>query len=79
MKLLNYFLEEHGPLYQGLLKALNPGLMSCLSGVSPDEENLKSWFDSVHFVGMGSKLISKEIIKKRNYSKLKMMCKMCIM
>ena len=41
-------------------------------GVSPDEENLKSWFDSGAFcVGMGSKLISKEIIKKRNYSKLK--------
>jgi len=37
-------------------------------GVSPDRENLKGWFDAgVTCVGMGSKLITKEIIKKRNF------------
>lgn len=40
-------------------------------GVSPTEESLKSWFDSgVTCVGMGSQLISKEIIESDNYQKL---------
>lgn len=40
-------------------------------GVEPTEENLKAWFDSgVACVGMGSKLISKEIVKKEEYSQL---------
>lgn len=40
-------------------------------GVSPTEESLKSWFDSgVTCVGMGSQLISKEIIESGNYQKL---------
>jgi len=40
-------------------------------GVSPDEENLKNWFDAgVTCVGMGSKLISKTIIADGAYDKL---------
>lgn len=40
-------------------------------GVSPDKENLKAWFDAgVTCVGMGSKLISKEIIRSEEYTKL---------
>ena len=40
-------------------------------GVSPTEENLKSWFDAgVTCVGMGSKLISKDIIANQNFEKL---------
>ena len=40
-------------------------------GVSPTEENLKGWFDAgVTCVGMGSQLISKDIIAKKDYSKL---------
>lgn len=40
-------------------------------GVSPNEENLSEWFESGAFcVGMGSQLISKEIIKNRDYKKL---------
>ncbi|MFK8274885.1 bifunctional 4-hydroxy-2-oxoglutarate aldolase/2-dehydro-3-deoxy-phosphogluconate aldolase [Capnocytophaga cynodegmi] len=40
-------------------------------GVSPDKENLKTWFDAgVTCVGMGSKLISKEIIRNEEYAKL---------
>ena len=40
-------------------------------GVSPTEENLKEWFDAGAFcVGMGSQLISKEIIDNRDYKKL---------
>lgn len=40
-------------------------------GVSPTEENLKGWFEAgVTCVGMGSQLISKDIIANKNYTKL---------
>ena len=40
-------------------------------GVSTDEANLKGWFNAgVTCVGMGSKLISKEILAKKDYSGL---------
>lgn len=40
-------------------------------GVSPSEENLKAWFDAgVTCVGMGSKLISKEVIKNADFDGL---------
>lgn len=40
-------------------------------GVSPSEENLKGWFDAgVTCVGMGSQLISKEILTSRDFTKL---------
>lgn len=40
-------------------------------GVAPTKENLSGWFDAgVSCVGMGSKLISKEIIANGNYAKL---------
>nr|WKN36239.1 bifunctional 4-hydroxy-2-oxoglutarate aldolase/2-dehydro-3-deoxy-phosphogluconate aldolase [Tunicatimonas sp. TK19036] len=41
-------------------------------GVSPTEENLKGWFDAgVACVGMGSQLITKDIIQESNYDLLK--------
>ncbi|MBN2347248.1 MAG: bifunctional 4-hydroxy-2-oxoglutarate aldolase/2-dehydro-3-deoxy-phosphogluconate aldolase [Bacteroidales bacterium] len=41
------------------------------SGVEPSEENLSSWFKAGAFcVGMGSKLITKEIILANDYKKL---------
>jgi 2-dehydro-3-deoxyphosphogluconate aldolase / (4S)-4-hydroxy-2-oxoglutarate aldolase len=37
-------------------------------GVSPDEENLKAWFEAgVACVGMGSKLFPKDVLVSRNY------------
>jgi 2-dehydro-3-deoxyphosphogluconate aldolase/(4S)-4-hydroxy-2-oxoglutarate aldolase len=40
-------------------------------GVSPSRENLQAWFDvGVTCVGMGSKLISKEIIQNQDYKLL---------
>ena len=45
-------------------------------GVAPTEENLKGWFDAgVTCVGMGSKLISKEIIANQDYKKLEQDCR----
>ncbi|MEL4308870.1 bifunctional 4-hydroxy-2-oxoglutarate aldolase/2-dehydro-3-deoxy-phosphogluconate aldolase [Joostella sp. CR20] len=41
-------------------------------GVSPTEENLTAWFDAgVTCVGMGSQLISKEIIANKDFNLLK--------
>jgi len=40
-------------------------------GVAPNKENLSGWFNAgVTCVGMGSKLISKEIIANKDYAKL---------
>ncbi len=40
-------------------------------GVSPERDNLKGWFDAgVTCVGMGSKLISKQILADENYAQL---------
>ncbi len=40
-------------------------------GVSPEEDNLRGWFDAgVACVGMGSKLVSKDIIARGAYAEL---------
>lgn len=40
-------------------------------GVSTDEANLKGWFDAgVTCVGMGSQLISKDILANQSYAEL---------
>lgn len=45
-------------------------------GVSPTEENLKEWFNAGAFcVGMGSQLISKELIQKRDFAGLEAIAK----
>jgi 2-dehydro-3-deoxyphosphogluconate aldolase/(4S)-4-hydroxy-2-oxoglutarate aldolase len=45
-------------------------------GVSPTEENLKGWFDAgVACVGMGSQLISRDILAKRDFKGLEMKVK----
>ena len=41
-------------------------------GVEPTEENLRAWFEAgVCSVGMGSKLITKELVKNRDFTKIK--------
>lgn len=45
-------------------------------GVSPDEDNLKGWFDvGVTCVGMGSQLISKQVLKDRDFDGLTQLVK----
>jgi len=40
-------------------------------GVEPTEENLSKWFEAgVHCVGMGSQLITKEILQNKDYAAL---------
>ena len=40
-------------------------------GVTTEKENLKAWFDAgVSCVGLGSKLISKELVKNQDYDQI---------
>lgn len=62
----------YGPSFVKAIKGPQPwtSLMPT-GGVSPEKENLKAWFEAgVACVGMGSKLISKEIIQNEDYAKL---------
>ena len=65
--------STYGP---GFVKAIK-GPQPCTSimptgGVSTEESNLRGWFDAgVTCVGMGSKLISKEILANKDYTTLK--------
>lgn len=44
-------------------------------GVSPDEENLKAWFEAgVTCVGMGSKLFSADITNSKNWNEITKRC-----
>ncbi len=48
-------------------------------GVSPTEENLTGWFNAgVTCVGMGSKLISKDVLKNEDYEGLETKVKECL-
>ena len=63
----------YGPEFVKAIKGPQPWTsIMPTGGVSPTEENLKSWFDAgVTCVGMGSKLISKEILANHDFNTLK--------
>lgn len=62
----------YGPGFVKAIKGPQPWTsIMPTGGVSPTEENLRSWFESgVTCVGMGSKLISKDIIQREAYDEL---------
>jgi len=64
--------DLYGPKFVKGIKGPQPWTsIMPTGGVSPNEENLKGWFDAgVTCVGMGSQLISKEIIANKDYDKL---------
>ena len=61
-----------GPDFMSAIKALFPDLMFMpTGGVSLDKANLEGWFKAgVVAVGMGSKLISKQLLEEKNYGKI---------
>ncbi|MFT4203902.1 MAG: bifunctional 4-hydroxy-2-oxoglutarate aldolase/2-dehydro-3-deoxy-phosphogluconate aldolase [Chitinophagaceae bacterium] len=61
-----------GPEFIASIKDLFPGqLFIPTGGVSIEAENIKSWFKSgVCSVGMGSKLLSKDIMENKDYAEL---------
>tara|TARA_R110002049_G_scaffold248583_3_gene423061 strand:- start:715 stop:1380 length:666 start_codon:yes stop_codon:yes gene_type:complete len=64
--------DLYGPNFVKGIKGPSPWTsIMPTGGVSPDKENLSGWFNAgVTCVGMGSKLISKEILQNRDYAKL---------
>ncbi len=61
-----------GPSFVSAIKELFPGLYFMpTGGVEVNKENLAAWFRSgVVAVGMGSKLITKDILEKKDYEQL---------
>jgi 2-dehydro-3-deoxyphosphogluconate aldolase/(4S)-4-hydroxy-2-oxoglutarate aldolase len=59
-----------GPSYVNAIKELFPDLLFMpTGGVDTTEENLRAWFKArVSAVGMGSKLISKELLVNKDYA-----------
>ncbi len=66
--------DIYGPQFVKSVKGPQPWTsIMPTGGVSPTEESLKDWFDAgVTCVGMGSKLISKDIIANEDFAKLEM-------
>lgn len=66
--------DIYGPQFVKSVKGPQPWTsIMPTGGVSPTEENLKGWFDAgVTCVGMGSKLISKDITANEDFAKLEM-------
>jgi 2-dehydro-3-deoxyphosphogluconate aldolase/(4S)-4-hydroxy-2-oxoglutarate aldolase len=62
----------YGPNFIKSVKAPQPWTkIMPTGGVAPTEENLKGWFGAgATCVGMGSKLVSKDIIRDKNFAKL---------
>ncbi len=62
----------YGPGFVKAIKGPQPWTsIMPTGGVAPTEENLKAWFEAgVTCVGMGSKLISKEILAKEDFQAL---------
>ena len=61
-----------GPEFMTSIKSIFPDLLFMpTGGVSLDKENLAAWFKAgVCAVGMGSKLISKQLLEEKNYAKI---------
>ena len=64
--------STYGPGFIKAIKGPQPWTnIMPTGGVSTDEDNLRAWFDAgVTCVGMGSKLISKEVIANKDYKGL---------
>ena len=64
--------STYGPGFVKAIKGPQPWtLIMPTGGVSTDKDNLKGWFDAgVTCVGMGSQLISKDILANKDYSTL---------
>lgn len=62
----------YGPAFVKAVKGPQPWTsIMPTGGVTTEEDNLKAWFDAgVTCVGLGSKLISKELIQNQDYDKI---------
>src|SRR5687767_12783841 len=66
-----------GPSFLSAVKELFPNLLFMpTGGVDLDKENISGWFKAgVCAVGMGSKLISKQLLEQKDYAKIEQLTK----
>ena len=66
-----------GPDFMSSIKSLFPDLLFMpTGGVDLDKENISAWLKAgVCAVGMGSKLISKELLEQKDYEKIQALTK----
>jgi 2-dehydro-3-deoxyphosphogluconate aldolase/(4S)-4-hydroxy-2-oxoglutarate aldolase len=66
-----------GPEFMSAIKALFPDLLFMpTGGVDLDKENIAGWFKAgVCAVGMGSKLISNQLLEQKDYAKIEALTK----
>jgi 2-dehydro-3-deoxyphosphogluconate aldolase/(4S)-4-hydroxy-2-oxoglutarate aldolase len=69
-----------GTAFMSAIKELFPGLLFMpTGGVDLSKENIAGWFKAgVCAVGMGSKLVSKELMEQKDYAKIEMLTKQVI-
>ena len=69
-----------GPAFMSAIKELFPSLLFMpTGGVNLDKENITAWFKAgVCAVGMGSKLISKNLLEKKNYKEIEALTKQAL-
>lgn len=66
-----------GPEFMSAIKALFPDLLFMpTGGVDLDKDNIAKWLKAgVCAVGMGSKLVSKQLLEEKNYTKIEELAK----
>ena len=69
-----------GPGFMSAIKELFPGLLFMpTGGVDLDKENIAGWFKAgVCAVGMGSKLVSKNLLEQKDYAKIEALTKQAL-
>ena len=72
--------DVYGPnMVKGLMAPMPWSKIMVTGGVSPDEENLKSWFKAgVYCVGMGSKLFPKDKVAAEDWQYVTDKCRECL-
>lgn len=71
--------DVYGPnMIKGLMAPMPWSKVMVTGGVSPDKENLQSWFKAGAWcVGMGSKLFPKEVLEAQDWTYITNTCKCC--
>jgi len=71
--------DVYGPnMVKGLMAPMPWSKVMVTGGVSPDKDNLQSWFKAgVWCVGMGSKLFPKEVLDNKDWNYITNTCKAC--
>lgn len=71
--------DVYGPnMIKGLMAPMPWSKVMVTGGVSPDKENLQSWFKAGAWcVGMGSKLFPKDVLSAKDWAYVTNKCKAC--